>query len=617
MNPIGQQAPPEQEEEDTDYDPFAQWRPKGVSVDDNPEDEADGEQLDAFAEYRPREEEIQAVKAEKNKPKKPPTAWESAKDYAKQATKETLIGVGGTWGDLAELAGLNPKGGTPGQQAKNSAEFEILEKMQQPGYKPSFSDIYLLSGDDDIAPQPFSLPTSKDLEGVNEAIGGPGEPETPAGRYGKRQGRLYGSGLAFGQVNPIPAALAGGVGQTVEEAGGGPLLQAASEIATLLLTQGRGSGKTLVGSAKKEVADKINKLRQLGYAEEDITLAINSASKGRKAGFKASKGTKTEQAFENFAEHSDDMVNGILENGIQGYEKGAKHVHQMASDAYGEVVKEASKMGIKKLDPFFDSMDATMKEIRRSIGHNPEAKNFMIELTEHTLDIISNPTADNMIDFYKRLNGLGKWVGRNQKDRIISNVKESIKDTFKAEGKQGKELANKFEKVNEGIKKAYQAEDVMGIVEKATTQQGIDYKKLNKAFDKKDNVKLFEEVLGKKQADNLQMIAKTGKEVKDFDKAWKATHLLQGNIALDVARGAGVGYYIYKGDMEGLAAVLATKGLGTASKKIAEQFLTNPRFQNLLIRGMHAIKNESPKTFRSVNDAMQKYFDDEGIDVKI
>lgn len=615
MNPIGQQAPP-QEEEDTDYDVFASVRPGGISVDDNPQDAADGEDIDEFAELRPREDEVRALKEEKKRPKKSPTAWESAKDYAKQATKETLIGVGGTWGDLAELAGLGDKGGTPGQKAKNSAEFEILEKMQQPGYKPSFSDIYMLSGDDDIAPYPFSLPTTKDLEGVNDFIGGPGEPETTAGKYGKRQGRLYGSGLAFGQVNPIPAGLAGAAGQTVEELGGGPLLQTATEIATLILSPGQ-AGKKLAGSAKKEIQKKVNDLRKLGYTEEDITLAINNASKGKKAGVTASKGSKTEQAFENFTEHSNDMVSDILTSEIPGIERGTKHVHQMASDAYGQVATEARNLTIRDSTPFINSATGVVRELRRNLGRNPEAEPFLRRLAEAVMDSTQNPSAENFMNFYKELNGMGKWLGRSQKDRLITQVKDGIKDTFRSEGKQGRQLAERFEEANLGIRKAYQAEEVHELIQKTATQEGIDFKKLNKLFDKPDNVHLFEDVLGARQTENLHMIAKTGKEVKDFDKAWKATNLLQGNQVLDIARGAGAGYYIWKGDMEGLAAVLATKGLGIGAKKIAEKFLTDPKYQNLIIKGLHSLKNESPKAFRSANDALQKYLDDEGIDVKL
>lgn len=616
MNPIGQ-APAQEEEEDSDYDVFASVRPGGITVDDNPEDEADGEDVDPFADFRPREKEINQAKADRNKPKKSPTKWESAKDYTKQAVKETLIGIGGTWGDLAELAGLGSKAETPGKKIQKSVQFEILEKMQQPGYQPSYSDIYMLSGDDDLSPSVFSLPTTKDLEGVNDFLGGPGEPETDAGRYGKRQGRLYGSGLAFGQVNPVPALAAGGVGQGVEDIGGGPLLQSASEIATLLLTQGRGVGKTLVGSSKKEVADKINKLRGLGYTEEEITLAINKSSKGKKGGFTGSKGSKTEKAFENFAEKSNDLVSDILTAEIPGIDRGIPNVHQMASDAYGQVAQQASNLGIRDSSPFINSATNVVREVRRNLGKNPEAETFLNRLHEAVVSSTQNPSAENFMNFYKELNKAGSWMSRNQKDRLLTQVKDGIKETFRHEGPAGRQLANDFERVNAGIRKAYQAEDVHNLIQKTTTQEGIDFNKLNKLFDKPDNVHLLEDVLGTRQTENLHLIAKTGKEVKNFDKAWKATNLLQGNQALDIARGAGAAYYLYKGDMEGLAYVLVTKGGGIVAKRISEKLLTDPKFQNLLIRGMHAIKNESPKSFRSANDAMQKYFDDEGIDLKL
>jgi hypothetical protein len=606
MNPIGQ-APAQEEEEDTDYDVFASVRPGGISVDDNPQDEFDGEDVDEFAQFRPREEEIEAVKAEKRKPKKPPTALESAKDYAKQATKETLIGVGGTWGDLAELAGLGNKGGTPGQKTRWDIESEILDKMNQPGYKPSFSDIYMLSGDDDIAPQNFSLPTTKDLEGVNDFLGGPGEPETDAGRYGKRQGRLYGSGLAFGQVNPLPALVAGSVGQFVEDKGGGPLLQAASEIATLLLTQGRGAGKTLVGSAKKEVQDKINRLRSLGYTEQDITLAINSASKGKKAGVKASKGSSTEQAFENFSEHSNAMVSDILTAEIPGIDRGIANVHQMASDAYGQVARDASQLVIRDSTPFINSATGVVRELRRNLGRNPEAETFINRLHDAVVASTQNPTAENFMNFYKELNKAGNWMNRNQKDRLLTQVKNGIKDTFRSDGPQGRQLATRFEEANAGIRQVYQAEEVHNLIQKSATQDGIDFNKLNKLFDKPENVHLFEDVLGARQTENLHQIANTGKEIKNFDKSWKATSLVTGT---PTTLAANLSYLIYSGNWPIIIGMKGTEALG---RKLSEKSLTDPRFQNLIIRGLNAIKNESPRSYRASQDAMNKYLEEQGV----
>lgn len=567
----------EQEEEDIDYDAVY----GGIDVDMTPPEKT---------------EEMQKNYAR--------IFGENALDYGKQAAKETLIGVGGTYGDLQELIGLG-----------KDKSFTKLSKIERSEGNPSYADIESLS-EDSIVPQNYKLPTSEQLRTISDAIGGPGEPETPAGKYGRRTGKLYGTGLAFGQVNPVSAVVAGTAGQAAEDAGADPLLQTAIEVVALLATGGK-SGKNLIESSKKEIQQKISDLRKLGYTEEEITLAINSANKGGKAAKIASKGSKTEEAFENFATKSDDLISGILEEQIPGIEKGTKHIHEMAADAYGQVVQDASKLNITKLDPFFDSMHTAMKDIKKSIGHNPEAKKFVEELTAHTLDIISNPTADNMIDFYKRLNGLGKWVGRNQKDRIINNVKDSIKNTFKSEGKAGQKLAENFEKVNSGIQKAYKAEDLMGLVEKARTQEGLDFNKFNKIFDKKENIALFEEVLGTTQAKNIQLISKTGKEIKNFDKAWKNANNFKVGTGADIARGTLGSYYFYKGDWEGLTKVIASKGATTIIKKLAEQSLTNPRFQNLLIKGLHAIKTESPKLMRAADEGMRRYLEDEGIDIDL
>lgn len=515
-------------------------------------------------------------------------------DIGKQFTKETLIGAAGTYGDLIELAGPRKE-----------------HQLQEP------EEV------DEVTHGITPIPSSNDLRQVNEAIGGPGEPETEAGRYASRVGKLYGTGAAFGQLNPIPAVLAGAAGQYIEEEGGSPLLQTAAEIAALLLGGGIGNyaknkitgAKTLVQSAKKEVQQKINNLRNLGYTEEDITLAINSASKGKKGLVNASKGEKTVQAFEDFANRSDEIVNEILSKEIQGVEGGAKRVHELASDAYGEVVDKASNLKINKVEPFFDSLDSAIKEVRKNLGSSKEAKDFIERLTTAGLEAVEKPNADSFINFFKELNSIGNWMERSQKDRIIKNVKNSIKQTFKSEGMEGKKLAEEFERVNAGIQKAFKAEEVIELVDKATTQSGLDYKKLSKYFDSKDKRELFSQVLGEKQAKNIQFISKTGSEIKDFDKSWKAVNSLKGNIFSDAGLfGTGL-YFLYQGDLKGLSIALAAKGGQVAAKKISEQFLTNPKFQNLMIKGLNAIKNKSPQTFRAINLQMRQHLKDEGIEM--
>lgn len=525
-------------------------------------------------------------------------------DIGKQAVKETLIGAGGTYGDILELSGLGTK------ESRSGKDFETLSKLEEPGYQPSLEDISSLSEDTEV-PESFTLPTSSDLRDLNQAVGGPGEPETPQGKYAARAGKLYGAGLAFGQVNPAGPAAAGIIGQGVEDLGGGPLLQAAAEIATLLATQGKGGA---VSSSKKAVQDKINSLRKLGYADEDITLAINAAYKNGKRTKIATKGSKTQQAFEDFATKSDDIISDILSSEISGIEKGTQFVNELASDAYGQVAKEAAGITITKPTPFLNVSKKVVDQLNNTLGKNQDSQGFIKRISEAAMDATQYPTAEKMMNFYKELNSMGNWLGRNQKDRLISQIKEGIKETFRQEGKQGKELASKFEKANQGIQKAYKAEDMMKLIEKSSTQEGINYTKLNKLFDKKDNVDLFNQVLGPTQAKNVELISKTGKEIKDFDKAWKATNSLAGK-PLDIGTGGAASYYIMKGDWESLAKVALSRAGIAGVKKLAEKSLTDPKFQNLIIRGLHALKVSSPQSMKSVQQALDKYIDEEGIEL--
>ncbi len=609
MNP---ESYPEEENENNDLDMFAQWRPKDMGDGEvNPDEESNEEDFDPLKAYRPKPmEESQRSGSQKEKDLTPD---EIAKDVAQQTIKGVTIGAFGTYGDLLSAVGLNKKSDTSKKKTNN--EFRTLEKMQKGEETPSFSDLYSLSDSDEIGPGQGMIPTTQGLEKISEKLG-VGEAKSMPGRYAARTSKLYGGGLAFGQVNPVPSLVAGIAGQTAEEFGADPLLQAGIEIASLLASPGQGH-RALTESAKKEVQAQITNLRSLGYTEEQIALAINKGSKGKKFGVKANKSSKTEEAFEGFAEHSNELVEDILTGGVKGYEKGPKHVHQMASDAYGHIADSAKSLTIKKFDDFFDVMDTSIKEIRRTLGNNAEAKKFITEISENLLDMVKNPNAnaEDMMNFYRQMNALGKWVPRNQKDRLLTNIKDSIKDTFKAEGKAGVKVAEDFEKVNKGIQRAYKAEDVYDVMQKAHTQNGYDFNKLYKAFDKTDNVELFKEVLGKEATAKLQSIAKTGKEIKDFDKAWKATNLVRGNNAIDAGLGLGFSYYLFKGDIEGMAEIMAAKGLGMSAKKISEMFLRNPKFQNIVIKGLHSIKNQSGTALKSATNQLMEFLEDEEIDV--
>jgi hypothetical protein len=591
------------DEQDSDYDVFASVRPKKKPV-ENVVIDKEEDDVDPFASVRPKKDRNREMQKPKNKPHA--SVIDTIKDVAKQGVKETLIGLGGTHGDIGSM--LTEETQTKAQEEQNTREFDVLQRMEQPGYEPTWSDIMTLQ-DDSMLPKASRGPTSKELNKINKMIGGPGEAETTEGKYAGRIGKLFGSGLALAPLagaaalNPAPALVAGALGQTVEEMGGGPVAQAASEILGLLVTPAGGFRK-LATTAERQM------LRDLGYSDQAIVMAENYASKGKKFGIRASKSIATEEAFENFAKHSDTVVKELLETAVPGFEKGSKHVHQMASNAYGKIVEDASKLSIKNLDPFINTIDNTIKDVNKIIGYNAEAKSFITELAAHASDVIEKPIAENMIEFYKKLNRVGKWVGRSQKDRMVTNVKNSIKDTFKAEGPAGVKLAENFETVNAGIQRAYQAERLAKLVNKSSTQNGINYTSLSKKLDNPDNLALFQEVLGKKNANNFQLVVNTGKKVKDFDKSYRAASVLSESPLSTAGK---LAYGAYSGNW---AFIASLQGGQAMAKKLAELSLTDPRFQNLTVRALHAIQKESPKLFRVVNDEMKKYMQEKVINQK-
>ena len=136
----------------------------------------------------------------------------------------------GTYGDILDLLGLQSNEILPGEKASYEVESQILDKMNQPGYKPSASDFYALSGDDDIAPRFSRLPSSQDVEKLGGQLGLVSEPKTAAGRYAKRIGRIGGGGASLGSGAIVAPIAAGAAGQTAEELGLPPWVQAVFEI---------------------------------------------------------------------------------------------------------------------------------------------------------------------------------------------------------------------------------------------------------------------------------------------------------------------------------------------------------------------------------------------------
>ena len=543
------------------------------------------------------------------------------KDVAQQSAVGGTSGLLGSYGNIADLIGVNPEQGyiNPGEKTQYGLESDILNKMKQPGYKPSVSDIYALS-DEDITPRFSRLPTSKDISQTIEELGGPGESTTPEGSVARRASEIYGGGLSLGVGGVVPALAAGGAGEATKALGGGPLAQAAAEIVTMLATQGRSASSALT-SNNPAVKAEIDALRKLGYADKDITLAINA----QKAGSNRVKGAKatsaSEKAFEETLGKSEGLFNEVLESSFPGYEKGTEHLHQVASDAYGQVARDSKNVVIHNPTRFKNTIHNVTTRLKNTLGKNPEAEPFIKRL-EEAYDVVAhgNHTGDSYINFYKELNKIGKWMNPKEKEILITHVKNGIKSSFRNSGAEGKVLADKFEQVNKGIQKAYQAEEVSDLISKSSTAEGIDWKKMLKSFDKQKTWDILETGLGKEQAKNLHKISKVGKDVGDFSKALgsKASGKVLDKSSTAI-RNLSILWSIWSHNPKyatlGIAAKVGATGANAAYRRLQTRLLTDPKFQNIALRAMEAAKSGSDRALIRASQDFEKIAEEEGFDL--
>lgn len=566
---------------------------------------------------------------------------DGGKEFLGQGAKNFTAGLLGSYGDLASLARVNGKEGqiNPGEKAQYNLESDILDKMNKPGYKPSASEIYALSGDDDLAPRYSRLPQTGEVKEFIEDVGGPGSPIYPEGEWAARTGQIYGNSVAFGQLRPEPAIAAGSAGHVAKALGAGPIGQMVAEIGALVISQGKGANP--LTSTNPAIKGRIDYLRSRGYTDQEITLAINASKSGSNQVKNAKATSASEKAFEETLGKSERLMADILEDAFPGVGKGAEHIQQVASEAYGKIAESAKNITITNHDKFRDAAQTVIKQLENTLGENTQAAPFIkklkdaynatIKKTKNTvtlLDSYGNPiekvqknapesiSAETYMNFYKELNAMGEWSDPKNAERLINHVKDSIKSTFRNAGPEGKKLALEFEEVNRGIQRGYQAKAATDLIEKVTTVEGIKWDQMLKLFDKQKNWDVFEKALGRTQTKNLRQIAKVGKEVGDFrDSLGKMQQGGKLSGWVKTAKGAGFLYAITNGHYKTAAGLVGQAVSNAAFSRLQTRLLTDPKFQNITLRTLDSIKSASPAALQRASNAFREVAMEEGIDV--
>ena len=233
------------------------------------------------------------------------------KDITKQALIGGAKGLLGTYGDVLDLLGAQSPKQLPGEEAVRKREFEVLEKMKQPGYKPSFLDILSLSDDDDIAPRYSRLPSSESIGELFEDLGIDPEAQTVPGKFAGRIGEAIGSGASLGAGAGAlgTLGLGAGVGAGVEELTDSPTKGAVAELLTSL---GIPSLRGKLAPVSKKSKELVSAGRKAGLTEKEITPLIQKKKKLASFGKIAKKGGKTQKTFQHINEKLGDAYDNII-----------------------------------------------------------------------------------------------------------------------------------------------------------------------------------------------------------------------------------------------------------------------------------------------------------------
>ncbi len=507
-------------------------------------------------------------------------------DISSQAIKGGAKGFLGAYGNLLDLAGLQKKGEAQGEQA--------IRKLEH-----GASDVQLaaLSESEDILPRYTSLPSSQEIGKGIEALGGPGEAKTRGGRFAERIGEFIGGGAAIGAPQAKLAASAGTIGQSLEEFGAPKWLQAVGEIVTFL----RGSKvKTPLQSASKEVNYEIDRLRKLGYTDEDLTLAKN-ALENRGWLKKYSKLTpQAENKFKTAMKNSEEHVSNILEKSFPGIKtEGPSGIRAASEELFGSLDDLAKNVVIENPGSFVKNADKAIERLRTTLANTPQEKEIIAILETAKQAAVDGRAADVYTRFYRGLNQIGKWGNPKEREHVFTLVKDAIKQTFRDQGPEGKKLANMLEEANKSWIKYLNAEDVSEMLAKVTTEEGVNFHKLSTSLDNPNNYKTVEKALGKESASNMKKIADTASSMKDLEKTMLGGQVKQ---ALGTSKLTAFAYALATGNIAPLKAYIGV----LAAAKLSTKLLTEPKYQNLRIKIFNAIKEQNWNLVKSISQTFEK-----------
>lgn len=376
--------------------------------------------------------------------------FDTVKDVGQQVIAKGIAGAGGAYGNIADLLHIQPKSGEqlPGEQARNSTEFKILEKLER-GEVPTLGEFLLLS-EDEGAPTHTRLSNTEDVKKLTQELTGIGEGKTPPGRIAGRASEFVGEGAAVGGGGGAKGLLslagAGTAGQSLRELGAPELLATGVEIGgSILPSIVEGRLRPTRGSAAEQTVEQG---RKVGLTEKQIAPLVQSENKVATVAPLAKKGTKTKNRFASIKESLGDSYTRIKASPEAQKALTRAEQHNMST----EFIK-------------------VRNELSRTLAPSPE-KEAAIAYIDKSLRTLRNGrvTPEHLVNFWQDINKTVKWNSIQGGKQALARLKNPVADTLKRVSPQ---LAEDFEMTNSlytkyaGISKKLKPDIIDSFINKA------------------------------------------------------------------------------------------------------------------------------------------------------
>lgn len=412
-----------------------------------------------------------------------------------RAGKEFASSLLGSYGDIANLAGLNQE--TPGSKLRREREAKASPEEL----------IYHV--EDDVIPSYGRLPQSEELL---TAFGGVTPAEKPIERLISRSAKAAGAGGALGGASAVFPAITGAtIGQGSQELGAPESVGTGLEIATSI---GSSLGKSALSSAKKSSGlterqfEKLVKPRNV--TPERFSKIINTVeNEARDISDNILNTSKTRIAMKEFPD-----FNRRVE---QGFEKVKDIAKELPNEFSGsDLVKDFNKKARERLLKGFPESAAEKtyrKEMKYLIQKNV-GKDFSAE------DLVNQYRENN-----KSLSGMfDKNVSSNineAKKQAILDFQEVIRSEFDKQ-LPNTEFTNLFKFTNKQYSDASKIRVVEDYLDKVFTGEKINFKAAQNYFDKNKVKDAMKSVYGKESADAFSNLQKDLLSYEDGMKLIKA-----------------------------------------------------------------------------------------------